>query len=214
LGCVTKKRAKQFCEMKTLLSIPTLRRYWQSTGTGVPYYGIHDLKVGDRWWTDNPPPTRFKQHYVSIRGLETGAENSERRPVVYKEDIARGVQYIPAEAAIARELLAQGAEWAIFSDCFTHGRTFVQPDLKCVEPQGELAAMLDRLRAATSRPNLGGLPDVIAKLDTGMIAFREAKYVTKNYRDAWGPKQENMASAAMKLWPGNIDIAIVEWGAE
>jgi hypothetical protein len=124
------------------------------------------------------------------------------------------VQYIPAEAAIARELLAQGAEWAIFSDCFTHGRTFVLPGLKCVEPQGELAAMLDQLREVTSRPNLGGLPDVVAKLANGMLTFREAKYVTKKYRDVWGPKQEDMATRAMELWPGKIDVAIVEWGAE
>ena len=74
--------------------------------------------------------------------------------------------------------------------------------------------MLDELRAATSRPNLGGLPDVIAKLENGMIAFREAKYVTKKYRDIWGPKQEDLVSTAMKLWPGRIDVAIVEWGAE
>jgi hypothetical protein len=199
--------------MKTSLNIPTLRRYWQSTGTGVQYYGIHDLKVGDLWWSDNPRPTKFTQHYVSIRGLEPGADDLENRPVVYEEDIVRGVPYIPAEAAIARELLAQGAEWAIFSDCFTGGRTFVQPDLKCLEPKGKLAAMLDQLREATSRRNLGGLPDVIAKLDNGMVAFREAKYVTKKYRDAWGPKQEDMASTAMKLWPGKIDVAIVEWGA-
>ena len=200
--------------MKTVLNNRALRRYWQSTGTSVQYHGIHDLKIGDLWWSDNARPTKFTQHYVSIRGLEAGAEDLERRPVVYEEDIVRGVQYIPAEAAIARELLAQGAEWAIFSDCFTHGRTFVLPDLRCIEPQGELAAMLHQLREVTSRPNLDGLPDVIAKLANGMLAFREAKYVTKKYRDVWGPKQENMASTAMELWPGKIDVAIVEWGAE
>ncbi len=74
--------------------------------------------------------------------------------------------------------------------------------------------MLEKLRSATSRPNLGGLPDVIAKLENGMIAFREAKYVTKKYRDVWGPKQEDMASTATKLWPSKIDVAIVEWGEE
>ena len=197
-----------------LLNIPTLRRYWQSTGTGVQFYGMHDLKVGDRWWRDNPTPTKFTQHYVSIEGLDAGIADLERRPVVYLEDIARGIQYIPAEAAIARELLAQGAEWAIFSDSFGRGRAFVQPDLKCVEPQGELASMLNRLREATSRPTLGGLPDVIAKLAAGIFAFREAKYVTKKYKDVWGPKQEEISSIAMKLWPDKIDVAIVEWGAE
>ena len=200
--------------METLLNIRALRRYWQSTGTSVQYHGIHDLRIGDLWWSDNARPTKFTQHYVSIRGLEAGAENLEHRPVVYEEDIVRGVQYIPAEAAIARELLAQGAEWAILSDCFTGGRTFLQPDLVCVQPQGELAAILNKLREATSRPKLGGLPDVIAKLKNGSIAFREAKYVTKKYRDVWGPKQEEMANAASKLWPGKVDVAIVEWGEQ
>ena len=194
--------------------MPTLRRYWQSTGTGVQYHGIHDLKVGDLWWSDQPRLTKFTQHYVSIRDLEVGDFDLEHRPVVYDEDIARGVQYIPAEAAIARELLTQGAQWAIFSDCFTGGRTFVRPDLRCIQPEGELAGMLDKLREATSRPNLGGLPDVVAKLENGMIAFREAKYVTKKYRDIWGPKQEDLANTAMKLWPGKIDVAIVEWGTQ
>jgi len=200
--------------MISQLDIPTLRRYWQSTGTGVQYRGIHDLKVGDLWWSDLPRATKFTQHYVSISGLEAGDFDLEHRAVVYDEDIARGVQYIPAEAAIARELLTQGAQWSIFSDCFTGGRTFVRPDLRCIQPEGELADMLDKLREATSRPNLGGLPDVVAKLENGMVAFREAKYLTKKYRDVWGPKQEDLANTAMKLWPGKIDVAIVEWGTQ
>lgn len=200
--------------MATRLKIPTLRRYWHSTGTNVPYRGIHDLKVGEFWWSDNPRPTKFTQHYVSIRDLEAGSSDLEHQPLLYEEDIARGLDYIPAEAAIARELLALGAEWAIFSDCFAGSRTFLQPNLLCVQPQGELLAILEKLRETTSRPKLGGLPDVVAKLKDGSIAFREAKYVTKKYRDVWGPKQEDMANAAMRLWPGKVDVAIVEWGEQ
>jgi hypothetical protein len=123
---------------------------------------------------------------VSIRGLEAGSSDLEHQPVVYEQDIARRIDYIPAEAAIARELVALGAEWAIVSDCFTGGRKFLQPDLVCVQPQGEFAVILQTLREATSRLALGGLLDVIAKLTDESIAFREAKYVTKKYRDVGG----------------------------
>jgi hypothetical protein len=84
----------------------------------------------------------------------------------------------------------------------------------CVQPQGEFAVLLQTLREATSRLALGGLLDVIAKLTDESIAFREAKYVTKKYRDVGGPKQEDMAAAAMKLWPGKVDVAIIEWGEQ
>jgi hypothetical protein len=212
MGCVTKRRAKQFCEMKTLLSIPTIRRYWRSTGTKVPYQGIHDLLPGTQWWTANPRPTEFSQHYVSLRGLEAGAHDLEHRPAVYDEDIRRGVAHIPAEAAIARELLATGAEWAVFNDCFAGRRSFALPNLRCIAPDGELAQILAALRDATSRQKLGGLPDAIAKFADGRVVFREAKHVSKTYKDAWGPKQADMARAAQRLWPGRVDIAVVEWG--
>jgi hypothetical protein len=59
---------------------------------------------------------------------------------------------------------------------------------------------------------LGGLPDVVAGFEDGRLFFREAKHVTKGYKDKWGPKQEEVSLLAEQLWPGKVDVAIVEWG--
>jgi hypothetical protein len=86
--------------------------------------------------------------------------------------------------------------------------------LRCINPEGSLRDILEQLRLATGRKMLGGLPDVIAGFADGLIAMREAKHVSKRYRDRWGPKQESLAMAAHALWPGKVDIAVVEWGTD
>jgi hypothetical protein len=153
----------------------------------------------------------FNQHYVSLplssdRALEEGS------PLVYPDDVALGVAYIPPEAAIARELRRDGAAWVIWTDVFSGKRAFMSPELECIGAPEPLRWRLEELRRATGRRLLGGLPDVIAGFADGRLLFREAKHISKRYKDKWGPKQEQIAQTAENLWPGKVDAAIVEWG--
>ena len=186
-----------------------IRRAWESTGTVVPYPNTHDLKLGDHWWRDPLRGPKFTQHFVR---LPHGRAATPEDPIVYDDDLAAGVAYIPPEAAIARELLASGAAWAVWGDVFCGKRVFVDARLIRVEPPHALETILEQLRSATRRPMLGGLPDVIGGFKDGRLLFREAKHVSKRYKDKWGPKQEEVAALAEQLWPAKVDVAIVEWG--
>jgi hypothetical protein len=123
-----------------------IRRSWESTGTAVPYPNTHDLKIGEHWWRDAPRGAGFTQHFVR---LLSGRAPRPEDPIIYEADLGAGVSYIPPEAAIARELLASGAAWAVWGDVFCGKRVFVDAHLIRVEPPQPLEARLEQLRTAT-----------------------------------------------------------------
>jgi hypothetical protein len=111
---------------------------------------------------------------------------------------------------IARELMAEGAKSAVFTEMWG-GLVLVGPDLVCVQEDGDIRKILDELRREMDG-KLGGLPDVIACFPDGRIAMREAKHITAKYKDRLGPKQHALARVAQQLFRDRLDLAVVEWG--
>ncbi len=190
------------------MNIRVISRKWPTTGTEVPYRNTHELTVGQHWWKDAPLGVNFSQHYVSLRASSETAEAA----FTYPSDLSTGPQYLPPEAVIARELKIERPSWVVWTEVFCGKRVFMSPELFCIPETSPMKDFLDQLRDATGRPLLGGLPDVLAGFDDGRIIMREAKHVSKKYRDKWGPKQDDVARVASQLWPGKVDVAIVEWG--
>src|SRR5205807_3878882 len=109
-------------------------------------------------------------------------------------------------AVIARELVADGATSAVFTEMWG-GLVLVSPDLVCVNEEGDIQKVLDELRVATGG-SLAGLPDVIACFANGRIAMREAKHTSKRYKDRLGPKQHAFARVAQRLFGDKLDLAV------
>lgn len=85
-----------------------IARNWKSDGGKNPYFETHNLRPGEHW-QDGATENKFSEHDVVLGG----------DVIVYPDDRRRGLRYIPAGAAIARELVADGAVWAIWTDCFS-----------------------------------------------------------------------------------------------
>src|ERR1700737_2588300 len=82
--------------------VPIIQRDWKSDGGKSPYPETHTLKAGEHW-KNGRTENKFSEHYVLLEG----------DVIVYPEDRQLGLKYIPVGAAIARELKAEGAVWAI-----------------------------------------------------------------------------------------------------
>lgn len=180
--------------------VPVVERDWKSDGGKSPYPETHKLKVGEHWkdgWTEN----KFSEHYVLLEG----------DVIVYPEDRQFGLKYIPAGAAIARELKAEGALWAIWTDCFSAGRelSIVGPDLVCVEKTGDIGELLESLRAANGG-SWRGTPDAMALFPDGRVAFRDAK---RARNDSLQETQHNFARAAERVLGERAEFAVVEWAS-
>src|SRR5207302_1548560 len=138
----------------------------------LPYRKTYVLKPGENW--KEAPITRDQwEYYVA---LQDGP--------------------IPVGAAIARELIAEGATSAVFTEMWG-GLVLVGADLVCVEENGDISKILGQLRTAMNG-KLGGLPDVIACFPDGRIAMREAKHISAKYKDGLGPKQHALARVAQQ----------------
>jgi hypothetical protein len=165
--------------------VPVLQREWRRHATRLPYRKTYSLKVGDRWH-DAPTTIDQWEHYVEL-----------------------GDEVVPAGAAIARELIAEGAVVALWTECWGSRPVFMSPDLVAVEPQGELADILHQLHAANGR--WGGLPDVVALFPNGRVVMREAKVRGK---DRLSKTQHPFARVARALLGDRLDLAVVEWADE
>ncbi|HVF70036.1 MAG TPA: hypothetical protein VM940_00325 [Chthoniobacterales bacterium] len=130
--------------------VAVLQRDWIRHATRLPYRKTYRLKAGQRWH-DAPTTAAQWEHYVE-----------------FDDDI------IPVGAAIARELLAEGAVSVLWTECWGRRPVFMSPILFAVQPAGELAEVLQQLYVANGR-RWGGLPDVVALFPDGRIAMREAK---------------------------------------
>jgi hypothetical protein len=167
------------------VEVPVFERDWPTTADRLPYWKTYGLKPGQHW--KDAPVTHDQWEYYVL--LDEGP--------------------VPA-GAIARELVAEGATSAVFTEMWG-GLVLVGPDLVCVNEQGDIRKVLDELREATGG-KLGGLPDVIALFPNGRIAMREAKHISANYKDRLGSKQHAFARVAKGLFGDRLDLAIVEWG--
>jgi hypothetical protein len=164
--------------------VPVLHREWRRHMTRLPWRQTWRLKIGERWH-EAPTTTGQWEHYVEVNG-----------------------EVIPAPAVIARELIAEGAVVAFWTECWGRRPVFMSPDCIAVEPSGELAAILQQLHAANGR-RWGGLPDVIALFPDGRVAMREAKVKGK---DRISSTQHPFARIAHTLLGARLDLAVVEWG--
>ena len=166
--------------------VPVLQRNWRRHAGRLPYRKTYRLKPGERWH-DAPTTDAQWEHYVELSG-----------------------DVIPAGAAIARELLAEGAVTALWTECWGRRPVFMSADLVAVEPTGELSEILQQLYAANGR-RWGGLPDVVALFPDGRVVMREAKVKGK---DRLSNTQHPFARVARALLGDRLDLAVIEWADE
>jgi hypothetical protein len=207
------KRGTATCEGR---DVSIIQRRWKPAGK-VPFREVCKLTPGQHWLDAPEAPTasNYSQHYVLLQDPMPMASITSWTPVIiYPEDRQLGLQYIPAEIAIARELITEGALCAVFTDCWAR-RIFMDTDLWCVQEDSlPIHDFVKALRQTLpKRPLLGGLPDVLACFPDGRIAMREAKHVAAKYRDRLGVNQREIARVARTLWSNKVDFAVVEWGA-
>lgn len=164
--------------------VPVIERFWKPAER-LPYRKTYSLKPGQSW-KEAAVTSAQLEHYVLLDDREA----------------------VPVGVVIARELLAEGASSAVFTELWG-SLVLVGPDLVCVQEEEPIRGVLDVLRAATGG-KLGGLPDVVAVFPDGHISMREAKNVIA--KDRLGPKQHAFASVAQKLFGDRLDLAVVEWG--
>jgi hypothetical protein len=164
--------------------VPVIERFLKPAER-LPYRKTYRLKPGQHW-EEAPVTSAQLEHYVLF-------------------DDGKAV---PVGAVIARELRAEGASSAVFTELWGC-LVLVDPDLVCVQEEGSIRGVLDVLRVATGG-KLGGLPDVVAVFPDGHVVMREAKNVVA--KDRLGPKQHAFASVAQKLFGDKLDLAVVEWG--
>ena len=170
------------------MSVPVLERNWQ--GRVERYRYVIHLKQGETWQdarlSSNPQKPATECYVQTPEGS------------------------IPPGALAARELAAEGASLAVWTDtwCGGYRAVFMSPDLRCVPLTGELLEMLQKIKAATGN-RWSGLPDAIAVFPDGRIVMREMKFVGK---DKLRKTQHAFARLARSLFPGRIEFGVIEWG--
>ena len=169
--------------------VPLLRKPWVSAPR-EPYRKTYCLNPGQSWFEAPATPDQWQDYPVGPDG--------------------RGV---PAGAISADELVAEGAEQAVFVEMWG-GVVFVGPDLVCVARDGRLGAVLDDYVEANDRTPTGakssaGFPDVLAIFPDGRIAFREIKRAGK---DRLQQRQHRAADVLRDIFGPRADLAVIEWG--
>lgn len=165
--------------------VPVLERGWQ--GETKPYRYVNRLKPGQKW-TD-----------------AVVSSNPQNRPATERY-IQQPEGWVPPGVLAARELLAEGASLAVWTDLWGHQAVFMSPDLVCVKVEGELWDVLQEIKAALGK--WSGLPDAIALFPDGRIVMRDMKAG----RDKLQETQHAFARTARGLFPGRIEFGVVEWG--
>ncbi|MEQ8399492.1 MAG: hypothetical protein RIB53_14460 [Roseitalea porphyridii] len=164
--------------------VPVIRRAWPSVDR-QPYRKTYSLKPGQFWFDADTTDRQWESYALDACGTP-----------------------VPVGALIAQELKRTGASHAGFTEIW-HGFVVVDHSLRCVEPDGALAWLIDSLREANNG-KLSGFPDAFAVFEDGSFAFREAKNLSN--KDRLNANQHRMADLLRELLPGKCDLAVVEWG--
>ena len=168
-------------------TVPVIERDWVRVAKQLPYRKTYLLKPGQRW-QDAPVDlaSSLSEWYVQ---LPDGP--------------------VPAGAVAARELLAEGASLALWTECYGGGRVvFMSPELTCVEATGDLGNMLRAIKVA-NKNKWAGLPDAIGIFPDGRVVMRDAKLAGK---DKVSDTQHAFARVARSLFPGRVEFGVIEWG--
>ena len=165
--------------------VSVLPRDW-TVSERMPYRKTYGLTANQRW-SEAPTTADQWEHYALLPSGDA----------------------VPVGVLIARELIADGASAAAFTELWGGRCVLVGPDLVCLPNDGPLWTLIQELCAANGN-RLGGLPDVIAIFPDGRVAMREAKNVSA--KDRLGPKQHSFARTARQLLGDRLDLAVVEWG--
>ena len=167
--------------------VPILQRSWQ--GQSEPYRDVVRLNPGERWLdakvSSNPQNNPARERYVQLPEVS-----------------------VPPAVLAVRELVAEGASLAVWTDCWSGRAVFMSPDLVCVQLTGELWEILQKIKA-TMGNRWSGLPDAIAAFPNGRIVMRDMKFVGK---DKLTKTQHAFARVARNLFPARIEFGVVEWG--
>lgn len=163
--------------------VPTIQRSWRS-GEKVPYKKTYGLKPGESWHDAEETENQW-EHYVILEG-ET---------------------QIPVGAAIAKELINEGATETAFIELWG-GCVLVDHNLQCIGHDGKIGEIIRMVKQANNGL-LGGFPDVIGIFPDGRIALREAKNI--DAKDRLSTKQHLMADLLRQLFKEALDLQIVEW---
>jgi hypothetical protein len=153
----------------------------------MPYRRTYLLKPGQHW-RDAPEISSLWEHYVQFP-----------------------FEVFPVGALVAREMLAEGAETAVWTECYGRGRcVFMSPSLVCVDVEnvGDLGQVLLTIRESNGG-RWAGLPDAIGLFPGGRVAMRDAKVFAK---DRVSQNQHIFAKVARSVLGGRLDISVVEWG--
>jgi hypothetical protein len=180
--------------------VPVLERGWQ--GETKSYHYVNRLKPGQKW----------SDAVIS--------SNPQNRPAT-ECYIQQPEGFVPPAVLAARELLAEGASLAVWTDCWSGRVVFMSPDLVCVAAStgnlwetlpkiraNELWEVLQKIKAAMGN-RWSGLPDAIAIFPDGRIVMRDMKVAGK---DRLQETQHAFARIARNLFPGRIEFGVVEWG--
>ena len=167
--------------------MPVLERGCQ--GQTSAYHYVNRLKPGQKW----------SDAVIS--------SNPQNRPATERY-IPQPEGFVPPAVLAARELQAEGASLAVWTDCWGHRAVFMSPDLVCIQLEGELWDVLQKIKAALGN-RWSGLPDAIALFPDGRIVMRDMKVAGK---DKLQETQHAFARIARSIFPGRIEFGVVEWG--
>ncbi len=162
--------------------VPVIVRAWPCS-LPMPYRKTYRLQPGESW---------------------RGAPTTDHQFEYY---VQRDGEAIPVGAAIAREVIDDGAAWACFTEMWAGRIVLVGPDLVCLPHDGPAGDLVTQLR--TAHGGLSGLPDVVGQHHDGRVIMREAKALKSN--DRLSASQHAFARTAQDLFGDRLDVAVVSW---
>lgn len=126
----------------------------------------------------------------------------------YEHLVLQDDEPVPVGVAIARELMASGADWAYCTELWGgSGPVLLDQHGMCVSPSSSAAAFLQLVREVNNS-GFGGLPDVIAQRGDIMIV-REAKL--GRGRDKLRNNQHSLIRSLRTRLGDRLDAAVIEW---